>query len=102
MYDASSNPYIYCIREGPVNGFTASYSNGEVTVTADGQQSVAGTTVLNPVTGIYELTVTNHSTYVLPQTGGMGTSIFTIGGLIIIALGLLYGYTLHQKRRKKE
>lgn len=102
MYDASSNPYIYCIREGPVNGFTASYSNGEVTVTADGQRSVAGTTILNPVTGIYELTVTNHSTYVLPQTGGMGTSIFTIGGLIIIALSLLYGYTLHQKRRIKE
>jgi len=99
-YDAADNPYIYCIREGPLNGFLPSYSNAEVIVTVDGSETVVGTTVLNDVTGLYEVTITNHSTYTLPETGGVGTNYFTVGGLALVAVSLLCGYTNRKKQRR--
>jgi len=56
------------------------------------------TTYGQPGTGY---TVTNHhGTYFLPQTGGMGTSHFTFGGLLIIAAALMYMRKFGRKQRK--
>ena len=45
-------------------------------------------------------TVTNHRGYELPDSGGMGTSHFTFGGLAMIAAALMYICITGHKRRK--
>lgn len=37
----------------------------------------------------------------LPETGGAGTHLFTIGGMLLTAGGLLLGYSMRRKRKKK-
>ena len=52
----------------------------------------------NDVTGM--LTVTNYVAYILPNTGGVGTNMYTISGLSLVAVAvLMYGY---RRRRKCE
>ena len=47
-----------------------------------------------------QLTVTNYWATILPQTGGMGTHLYTISGLLLLmAAALIYGYS---QRRKTE
>ena len=45
--------------------------------------------------------ITNAPAYELPETGGIGTSLYTIGGLLLIAVSLLYGYKLRRKRERR-
>lgn len=46
-------------------------------------------------------TIKNMQYYVLPETGGMGTSFFTFGGLLLIAAAaLMYSRQFGRKRRK--
>lgn len=46
-------------------------------------------------------TIKNMQYYVLPETGGMGTSFFTFGGLLLIAAAaLMYSCKFGRKRRK--
>ena len=40
----------------------------------------------NNETGYFEITVLNNKGFQLPATGGMGTVIFTVGGLSLMAL----------------
>ena len=49
--------------------------------------------------GVYALTIVNEADYELPETGGDGTTLYTIGGLLLMAVAgiLLYMYF---KRRK--
>lgn len=44
-------------------------------------------------------TVTNLKSYDLPETGGVGTHMYTFSGLLVMMAGLMYGYS---RRRKKE
>jgi LPXTG-motif cell wall-anchored protein len=47
-----------------------------------------------------QLTVTNYWGTILPETGGMGTHMYTISGLLLIlAAALIFGYS---QRRKTE
>ena len=70
--------------------FDVIYTNGpEVTISNDGE---------SPVT----VTVTNKVHYTsLPDTGGGGTLPFTMGGLLIIAAGLLYGFSMRRKKGRR-
>ena len=46
-------------------------------------------------------TVTNHAAVTLPETGGAGTHLYTISGLMLIILTvLIYGYS-HLRRRER-
>lgn len=47
------------------------------------------------------LTVTNCAGRALPHTGGVGTVPYTMGGLLILAVGLLYGLGLRRKRERR-
>jgi LPXTG-motif cell wall-anchored protein len=49
----------------------------------------------------YTITVYNSTGQELPHTGGIGTSIYTIGGLAILALGCLYGFSMRRKRERR-
>ena len=76
-------------RVGTVNGnqFKVSYSDS-ATVTIGTAQS--------------NVTVTNNISYpVLPETGGRGIGMFTIGGLTLMLAAAILLYT-HSKRRKGE
>ena len=44
-------------------------------------------------------TVTNYRAVELPQTGGMGTHLYTFSGLLVIMAALMYGCS---RRRKQE
>lgn len=44
--------------------------------------------------------VTNYKSFDLPETGGIGTYPYTIGGLAALAAALVYGYHLRRKRER--
>ena len=48
--------------------------------------------------GTLPVTVTNDAGFEIPETGGVGTNLYTTGGLALMAGALMYGY---RKRRKE-
>ena len=80
-------PNGYNLLKSPINiTITATYENNgkdlaSVTATAD-----STTLTYNETTGYFEITVLNNKGFQLPATGGMGTVIFTVGGLSLMAL----------------
>lgn len=42
----------------------------------------------------------NEAGYELPETGGIGTTPYTLGGLLLMAVPLLYGYRRKRKRER--
>lgn len=53
--------------------------------------AVSGTTI----------TVTNKAGVALPNTGGSGTSHYTLSGLMLIAAALMYGFVLRRRRERR-
>lgn len=45
--------------------------------------------------------VTNLKSVVIPETGGTGTYPYKIGGLLVLAAALIYGYSLRRKRGRE-
>ena len=45
--------------------------------------------------------IENDTYYALPNTGGVGTSHLTFGGLLMIAAAMMYGYSQKRVRRKE-
>lgn len=48
----------------------------------------------------YTVTVTNTAYFELPESGGPGTLPYTIGGALLAAASLLYGYGLRRRRER--
>lgn len=48
---------------------------------------------------IRQILVLDSSGALLPHTGGMGTTVFTIAGIAVIAAGLFYGFLIKRKPR---
>lgn len=82
----------YTIKETDVDGFTVSNTidNGTPNQSAE----VKGTT---PVGKNSIVLFTNTARPKLPDTGGSGTLIFTLGGAAVIATAVTYGF--HQRKR---
>lgn len=59
--------------------------------------------VLQNTPDTYEITVINKASYdyELPATGGGGTIIYTFGGIILMAIPLLYGLNFMRKRERR-
>ena len=54
---------------------------------------------IDKTTGTF--TVTNHAAVSLPATGGLGTNMYTLSGLGVIAMAMLiYGYNRFYRRKK--
>ena len=53
--------------------------------------------------GKSEIVITNkerEKSYILPETGGIGTNRFTAMGLVLMAGSLMCGYVMRRKRRE--
>ena len=87
--DKNDGEYTYTVAETPVNGYEISYSYPE---DGSGEPGIAGGTV----------TVVNRksSSYVLPETGGIGPTFFAIAGLLLTgASGVGYKYLRRKCQR---
>lgn len=73
----------YVVEKSNISGWTPSYINNE------------GVT-----NGTITIRNTKEREFLLPSTGGTGTRPYTVGGLAVIAVGLLYGFVLKRKRGK--
>ncbi|MCB6992784.1 LPXTG cell wall anchor domain-containing protein [bacterium 210820-DFI.6.37] len=86
-------PPGYNLLSGPV---VLTVAGGKVTIaqlaTTDYAISEDGLTV----------TVTNSAGYELPNTGGNGTTLFTIGGLLLMAGAAGCGYSLRRRRERRD
>jgi LPXTG-motif cell wall-anchored protein len=65
-------------------------------VTATG----TGPVTKNEDGSIYTITVYNSTGKELPHTGGSGTYLYTFGGLAILAVGCVYGFSMRRKRER--
>lgn len=94
-YDAGGKEYTYFVEEIPMDGYTTFYSGDAISFTDSGTNRTAGKTSWNLLKLKYELTITNSSSYELPETGGSGTQMYTMGGLVLVLVGAF----LYRKRR---
>lgn len=77
----------------PANALTA------LTISVDGGNAENG----NAETGAVALTVTNNQGTTLPETGGMGTTLFyVIGGLLVAGAGILLVVRLRMRASNEE
>ena len=76
----AANPNTYSV--------TVAYDKVTVTVTDSGENALA-----------WNGTITNTTSYELPQTGGPGQLPYTMGGVLLTAAGILLLY-IHAQRRK--
>ena len=64
-----------------------------LTVTVTHEDGTAGT---------WDGTIVNRRRPRMPETGGAGTLPYTIGGIALMAIGLLYGCALRRRRERRE
>ena len=77
----------------PANALTA------LTIAVDQGNAENG----NAQTGAVALTVTNNQGTTLPETGGIGTTIFyIIGGVLVVGAGVLLAVRLRMRTENKE
>lgn len=50
---------------------------------------------------ILQIAVKNHTGYHLPETGGVGTNMYTFGGLLLMTAAVMYGYMLRHSRERR-
>ncbi|MCI8388912.1 MAG: CHAP domain-containing protein [Clostridiales bacterium] len=72
--------------------------------TVDGYVSSNGLIAEGVITknGEVKVVYTNVTTYELPSTGGPGTIIYTISGIMLMALPFIYGYRLRRKGERRQ
>ena len=63
---------------------------------ADGENATAGKN------GYVSATVENHEGFNLPLTGGMGTLLFTAGGIVLIALAAVLLFAANRKKSRRD
>ena len=74
---------------------TVAYDALTVTVTHEDGTTESWDMADNP-------TIVNRRRPRMPETGGAGTLLYTIGGIALMAIGLLYGCALRRRRERRE
>ncbi|MDO5147257.1 MAG: SpaH/EbpB family LPXTG-anchored major pilin [Eubacteriales bacterium] len=76
----------YTLLASPVKiVITEKQGANEATIKVDSEGAVTLTTTNSGTDALFGITIQNHKGFTLPETGGMGTYLFTIGGLVIMA-----------------
>lgn len=83
------------ITEANPDGFYPLIKQGEVTV-ADGNSATV------EINGDTEITVINTAGYELPDSGGLGTHIYILGGLVLMTAALIYSLSMRRRRGRRE
>ena len=88
-------PAGYTLLKNPITIVIEAAEDGKIaSATVDGQ--TIGTKKIE--NGVVPVNIENHSGFTLPGTGGMGTYIFTIGGLVVMAGAVLLLVSSKKKR----
>lgn len=91
----------------PTVKYTVTESAGDgdysTKITQNGN-NVAGGEDGRTVTGVVQertqIAYTNRYQYALPESGGAGTTLFAFGGIAILAMCLMYGYSMRRRRER--
>lgn len=63
------------------------------------QEVVLGEDITNPTLKI-KVVDYREDEFIIPETGGIGTNMFTIGGMLLMMSSLLIGFTVRRKRER--
>lgn len=77
--DTDGNEYTYTVEETALSGYTASYNHNDGTI---------------------EITNTKTTSYVLPETGGMGPVVPAVTGLLLVGVSGMGIQYLRRRRRR--
>lgn len=100
---APEDSWYYVIAETHQEGFQVQYSGETVSISLENGAPVTAVKVsFNGSNGLL-VTVTNLPAIILPATGGAGTSLYTMGGLVLMAAaGMILLYSRKARRRKED
>jgi LPXTG-motif cell wall-anchored protein len=92
-YNLLSTPVVITVKDGVATAGVAGVDENSASPTqnADGTAAVPYS---------YTITVYNSTGKELPHTGGSGTYLYTFGGLAILAVGCVYGFSMRRKRER--
>lgn len=88
-YKLLTSPITFEVTGNGAGGVSITGNNENVKVTTEGDKNIA------------VLLISNTESYTLPNTGGEGTTLFTIGGLLIMAGAVGCGYGLRRRRERR-
>lgn len=94
-YTLLKNPITIVIEANNDGTIKSATVNGKPKSTLKEKDETTGETI---ETGVVPVEIKNHSGFTLPGTGGMGTYIFTIGGLVVMAGAVLLLVSSKKKR----
>lgn len=98
-----ADKYILTETKAP-DGYNLPSKSFEFTLTAS--TDAAGTVILDnneataSATGVVTKNIQNSNGFTLPTTGGMGTVLFTVAGVALVALGVVMIVVLKKKNSK--
>lgn len=95
-YTLLKNPITIVIEANNDGTIKSATVNGEPKSTLKEKDETTGEETIE--TGVVPVEIKNHSGFTLPGTGGMGTYIFTIGGLVVMAGAVLLLVSSKKKR----
>lgn len=82
------------------DGTNSAASSIATSVNLNGKSVTAGEVTLTQGGSI--VVVTNYPTYELPNTGGVGTSLYTLGGFALVAAALLCGLVTRRRQEGRD
>lgn len=99
LYDLSAGQYYLVEKKAP-DGYLLLQSPVAFTLSSDGITTEDAMAEADE-NDAFILCVRNSAGYVLPETGGVGTHIYTLCGIAMMAAALMYGLSLRRKRERR-
>ena len=94
------NTTYYLKESRAPTGYQISTDIIPINVSSSGVITITGHNVTGS-NGNYEVILTDSEINILPNTGGIGTYVFIIGGLILVLISVV-GYYIYKKKRKEK
>ena len=85
----------------PSHTFSVKITDGTNADPATDPDGLVDTDESSAKDGYNEITITNTQGFTLPTTGGMGTVLFTAGGVVLMGAGLVLLVVFLRRRRAK-